>query len=147
MACRLAPEYVFPTPIEDCYTALKWVRNYTPPSISVAKPHGFPQVAENAGSLNIDLKKGFLVGGDSGGGNISAALSLRARDDPFFASRPLTGQYLREPAVAYPGAHLDKHKAEIRSFDAFTDTPLLNRDMAVRYFSTSSPVPLYPGSR
>ena len=50
-------------------------------------------------------------------------------------------------AVAYPGAHLDKHKAEIRSFDAFTDTPLLNRDMAVRYFSTSSPVPLYPGSR
>ncbi|RPD59222.1 alpha/beta-hydrolase [Lentinus tigrinus ALCF2SS1-7] len=113
---RLSPEYPFPTPVEDCYTALKWV-------------------AENAASLNIDLKKGFLVGGDSAGGNMSAAIALKARDDPFFASRPLTGQYLREPAVAFPGAHPEKYKAEILSFDKYTDTPLLNKELTLRYFA------------
>ncbi|TFK82143.1 hypothetical protein K466DRAFT_556975 [Polyporus arcularius HHB13444] len=119
---RLSPEFQFPTPFEDCYTALKWV-------------------AENAAELQIDLKKGFLVGGDSAGGNMSAAIALKARDDPFFAGRQLTGQYLREPAVAAPGGHPEKYKAEIKSFDKYTDTPLLNRELVMRYFEAYAPPP------
>ncbi|RPD59231.1 hypothetical protein L226DRAFT_536239 [Lentinus tigrinus ALCF2SS1-7] len=119
---RLAPEFPFPTPIEDCYTALKWV-------------------VENTAELKIDLKKGFLVGGDSGGANASAALAIRARDDPFFAGRQLTGQYLREPAIAYPGAHPEKYKAEIRSFDEYTDTPLMNKGLVEHFFRAYGATP------
>ena len=59
-------------------------------------------MAENAASLNVSLSKGFLVGGDSAGGNLSAAVALKARDDPFFVGRSLTGQYLREPQLLHP---------------------------------------------
>ncbi len=96
------------------------------------------QVAENAAELKVDLKKGFIVAGDSAGANMAAAISIKARDDPFFAGHPLTGQYLREPAVAYPGAHPEKYKAAIRSFDIYADMPLLSKKAALRFFGTSS---------
>lgn len=90
------------------------------------------------------LKKGFIVGGDSAGGNMSAAIPLKARDDPFFAGRPLTGQYLLKPAVAYPGAHPEKYKSAIRSSDEFSNTPFLNKESALRFSSACLVYPLFP---
>ena len=66
-------------------------------------------MAENAASLNVSLEKGFFVGGDSAGANLTAAIALKARDDPFFAQKPITGQYLREPAVVHPLAWPEKY--------------------------------------
>ena len=57
---RLAPEHPFPAAIEDCAAAFDFV------------------VAETA-RLGIDPAR-LGVGGDSAGGNLSAALSLRARE-------------------------------------------------------------------
>lgn len=57
---RLAPEFKFPTPLEDSYAALKWV-------------------SENASTLNGNVSN-IVVGGDSAGGNLSAVVSLLARD-------------------------------------------------------------------
>jgi len=57
---RLSPEYKFPIPLEDCYTALKWVES-------------------NAGLLEGDNKK-IIIGGDSAGGNLAAAVAILARD-------------------------------------------------------------------
>ena len=57
---RLAPEYPYPVPLEDCYTALKWL-------------------ADNASALNID-KGRIAVAGASAGGGLTAAVSLLARD-------------------------------------------------------------------
>jgi acetyl esterase len=50
---RLAPEHPFPTPLVDCWTATEWAAER------------FERVA---------------VGGDSAGGNLGAAVALRARD-------------------------------------------------------------------
>ncbi|KAI1459952.1 putative lipase/esterase [Annulohypoxylon moriforme] len=75
---RLAPEYPFPTWVNDSWDALQWA-------------------AKNATSLGADPSLGFIVGGGSAGGNISAVLAHIARDEKL--DPPLTGQYLCVPAI------------------------------------------------
>jgi acetyl esterase len=58
---RLSPEHKFPTPLDDCYAVLKWF-------------------IENGESVQVDASK-IAVGGDSAGGNLAAAVALRARDE------------------------------------------------------------------
>jgi len=55
-----APERAFPIPFDDCYTTLEWV-------------------ASNAEKLGINPNQ-IGVGGDSAGGNLAAAVALKARD-------------------------------------------------------------------
>ncbi|MBL8046337.1 MAG: alpha/beta hydrolase [Anaerolineales bacterium] len=57
---RVAPEHPFPTPLEDCYTALKWV-------------------AEQAVELNVDAAR-LAIGGESAGGGLAASLAHLAHD-------------------------------------------------------------------
>ncbi|KAI0757825.1 alpha/beta-hydrolase [Daedaleopsis nitida] len=121
---RLVPEYTFPNAHEDCYAALQWVVTHAP-------------------ELRISLAKGFLVGGDSAGGNIAAATALRARDDPFFATdsgRGLTGQYLREPVLLHPEAVPAAHRAELRSYVENADAPLVDsKAMAQSFVGYNAP--------
>ncbi len=57
---RLAPEFKFPTPLDDYYAVLSWV-------------------AANARSIDADPDR-LIAAGDSAGGNIAAAATLMARD-------------------------------------------------------------------
>lgn len=57
---RLAPEYKFPTGLEDCYEALRWI-------------------TQNADKLRVNAQK-ISVGGDSSGGNFAASLCLMAKN-------------------------------------------------------------------
>lgn len=57
---RLSPETSYPGPLEDCYSALKWM-------------------ADNSNELNIDVNHLGIAGASAGGG-LTAGLSLLARD-------------------------------------------------------------------
>ena len=73
---RLAPEHPFPTGFMDCYAVAKAI--YT-----------------NRFILNVNPKRITLIG-DSAGGNLVAAVSLKARDDGIFKPQR---QILIYPAV------------------------------------------------
>ncbi|KAI0323835.1 hypothetical protein GY45DRAFT_1289798 [Cubamyces sp. BRFM 1775] len=113
---RLAPEHPFPVPINDCYDALRWT-------------------ASNTALLKADLKKGFIVGGESAGGNMSAVLAHIARDDPFFEGRRLTGQFLCEPVVCHHEAYPESLKSKFRSFFEQTGEPTLPRCMLEQFYA------------
>ncbi|KAG6355742.1 hypothetical protein INS49_003707 [Diaporthe citri] len=74
---RLAPENPFPTPLEDCWAALAWIRS-------------------SAAELGIDPKRIALFG-ESAGGGLAAALAMVARDRGF--SPPLSKQILIYPMI------------------------------------------------
>lgn len=105
---RLAPEDPFPYGVEDCYSTLLWVY-------------------ENADDLGIDRDKIALVG-ESAGGNLSAAVSLMARDRK--------GPKIACQVLIYPTTD-DEHKTE--SARNFTDTPMFyseaNKFMWKQYLS------------
>ena len=58
---RLSPEARFPEPLDDCYAALEWM-------------------VDHASELGGDASK-VAVSGTSAGGNLAAAVALKARDE------------------------------------------------------------------
>ncbi len=99
---RLAPKYKFPTPMEDCFSALEWVY-------------------ENADTLGID-KENIAVGGDSAGGTLAAAVCLMNRDRN-------RGIPVRFQLLVYP--FLDMRNNSL-SAQKFTDTPMWNSSLSAK---------------
>ncbi|PSQ10826.1 alpha/beta hydrolase [Halobacteriales archaeon QS_5_70_15] len=86
---RRAPEHPFPTGFEDCYAAVEWA-------------------AEHAADLEGDPGR-VAVGGDSAGGNLTAAVTLAARDRD---GPDIEHQLLVYPAVSHPS---------LRWFDSYDE--------------------------
>lgn len=122
---RLAPEYPFPTGLNDSYAALKWA-------------------ATNENLLSSALSKGFIVGGVSTGANLMTVLAHRARDDPFFSSRKLTGQLIQIPMIIHPDAYPDQYKAELTSIERNADAPFLSKADLLLHINALNPPPLDP---
>ncbi len=84
---RLAPEHPYPAALDDCYAALEWL--YT-----------------HAEELGGDPER-LGIGGGSAGGNLAAALALRARDQN---GPPIRFQYLMIPATDLVSADWDSYR-------------------------------------
>ena len=108
---RLAPQYPFPYPQEDCYAALCWVH-------------------EHAEELGIDPGR-IAVAGDSAGGTLSAVSCLMARDRGA-AVKP------KFQLLVYPW--LDGRN-ESDSYRKYTDTPMWNSTLSKKVGPIIDPAP------
>ncbi|KAI0780345.1 Alpha/Beta hydrolase protein [Trametes elegans] len=122
---RLAPEHPFPTGLNDSYTALKWT-------------------VANASYIRADFAKGFIVGGQSAGGNLAAVLVQRAQHDRAFVQNPLTGQLLQIPVLLHPDATLEQYKDKLTSYVQNGDAPMLAARHMRDYFGKYRGSPFDP---
>ena len=109
---RLAPEYPYPIPLEDAYTAFEWVANHT------TDIHGDPTK--------------ISVGGDSAGGNLATVVAKRALDQggPQIHSQiliyPVTNLNFQTPSYDQfaEGYGLDRELMQWFAFQYTLDIPL-----------------------
>ena len=110
---RLAPENAFPTPVEDCYSALEWL-------------------VDHADRLDLDAAR-VAVGGESAGGNLAAALCLMSRDR---GGPSIVYQWLDVPALdltlSQPSFRdvPDGYLLDRAAIEEFLDCYLADRTMA-----------------
>jgi acetyl esterase/lipase len=93
---RLAPEHPYPAAIDDAWAATQWV-------------------AKHASEIGADASR-LAVAGDSAGGNISAVIAQRSRDN---AGPPIVFQLLWYPATLWDSS--------LPSFRENADAPVLDR--------------------
>lgn len=86
---RLAPEFPFPAAVDDAWATLCWV-------------------SERSEELGIDPQR-IVVAGDSAGGNLSAVLSLMARDR--------SGPAIAHQFLIYPATDFDYDSGNWRSLE------------------------------
>ena len=87
VAYRLAPEHLYPAALDDSYAALEWVHSH-------------------AADIDGDPTR-IAVGGDSAGGNLAAAVSLKARD---LDGPPIVFQLLIYPVLNFAEMETESHK-------------------------------------
>ncbi|MER7755615.1 alpha/beta hydrolase [Kitasatospora sp. NPDC097643] len=100
---RLAPEHPFPAALHDCRAALR-------------------RLVDHAEQLGIDPDR-LAVGGDSAGGNLTAALTLLLRDEG--------GPALCHQLLVYPNTD---HRADTPSLREHDDPLLFNRRSVAWYW-------------
>jgi acetyl esterase len=93
---RLAPEHPYPAAIDDAWAATQWV-------------------AAHGSEIGADASR-LAVAGDSAGGNISAVIAQRSRDN---AGPPILFQLLWYPATLWD--------ASLPSFSENANAPVLDR--------------------
>ncbi|EOD51436.1 putative lipase 2 protein [Neofusicoccum parvum UCRNP2] len=106
IAYRLAPEHPFPIPVHDSWDALKWI-------------------AAHASDLKATPSRGFVIHGESAGGNIAVVLALLARDEAL--SPALTGLSACIPAVLRADVVPERFKAEYVSWTQNAEAPGLDQ--------------------
>lgn len=115
---RRAPEHPFPTPLEDCVAAYRWVH-------------------QHAASLGIDSER-VAVGGTSAGANLAAALCLVARDRGLpmpclqVLESPCLDLTLPHPSITAMGDGFGLTRDDIRRF---VDVYLAGQDPTQPYAS------------
>ncbi|KAJ5772410.1 esterase, partial [Penicillium odoratum] len=104
---RLAPEYPFPIPVDDCWVAFNWIRT------------------KMATKLNLDPTR-LSVGGASAGGHLAAVIAHLCRDEGI----PLGLQVLTVPvcdlhSVFTPDGKFDRENCPYESYREMEFAPAL----------------------
>lgn len=94
---RLAPEYRYPVANDEAYAALRWAH-------------------DTAAEWGIDTRR-IGVGGDSAGGGLAAATTLRSRDE--------NGPGIAQQVLFYPGIERRTDRPSMREFG---DSPFLSAE-------------------
>ncbi|MCH2181015.1 MAG: alpha/beta hydrolase [Mariniblastus sp.] len=106
-----APEHKYPVPFDDCYAATEWV-------------------FENAAALGMDADRIGLIG-DSSGGNLAAAVALKARDT--------NGPKLACQVLVYP---VTQYGWDTPSYQANAEGYLLDRPLMQYFWRHYAPDPV-----
>lgn len=94
---RLAPEYKFPLPLNDCYQAVQWT-------------------LDHAQEYNIDTAR-IAIWGCSAGGNLAAAVALRDAEEH---EKPrICHVNLVVPATSHPELYTEALKSDDSSVNKF----------------------------
>ena len=112
VAYRLAPEHPFPAALEDAYAAVEWVDEN-------------PDAVDGDGTL--------AVGGDSAGANLSAGVTLMARDADAEADPTAEGG----PRIAHQLLYYPSCGAPFQAFESretYTEGYFLERDTLEWFF-------------
>ena len=107
LSYRLAPEYKFPTAPHDIWDSVSWL-------------------AENASSQigNVDMAKGFVIGGVSAGGNLAIVTAHKALKQKLAA--PITGVWACIPAGLSDSTIPEQYKDIWASRVQNVNAPFLN---------------------
>ena len=106
---RLAPEYKFPYAQHDTWDSLKWIASNATGSL-----------------LSSDPTKGFLMGGVSAGGALTAAFSRIFQAEPL--AFPLTGQWLCVASVMDQEIVPEKYKEYHISSEQFATGEFFSKE-------------------
>ena len=112
---RLAPEYRFPTAVDDAWAALRWADEHRAELTGVGRP---------------ESEAPLIVAGDSAGGNLSAIMAMRARAA---AGPPIALQVL-----VYPVTDCD---LESTSYRDPANQLMLSRESMVWFWDHYAPDP------
>ncbi|KAI1865282.1 uncharacterized protein JN550_008330 [Neoarthrinium moseri] len=118
---RLAPEHKFPVGFEDCFDIVRWAASL-----------------DGQQRLNVDLSKGFILGGTSAGANFTAGISHLALREGL--SPRLTGLIFLAGSFCHPDVRPEKYRDQILSIDEINDAPGLTRD-SINLFASKYAAP------
>ncbi|KAF4552435.1 Alpha/beta hydrolase fold-containing protein 13 [Elsinoe fawcettii] len=102
---RLAPEHKFPTQLEDAWDSVSWI-------------------AKNPSAFGANLSAGFILGGVSAGGNLTAVVAQKAKDEGLAA--PLTGLWVCIPVLLTDETVPEKYKHLFFSRKQNAEAPVFN---------------------
>lgn len=116
---RLAPEHKFPVGFTDSFDVVRWIAS-----------------EQGQKKLNVDLARGFILGGTSAGGNFTSGISHLAAQDGL--SPNITGVVFLASNFCHPDARPAKYLDRILSIDEIDDAPGLTRK-SIDYFAGRLP--------
>lgn len=112
---RLAPEHRFPVGFTDSFDVVRWIAS-----------------KQGQLELNVNLAKGFILGGTSAGGNFTSGISHLAVQEGL--SPKITGVVFLASNFCHPDARPAKYLDRILSIDEIDDAPGLTRK-SIDYFA------------
>ncbi|KAI0122065.1 alpha/beta hydrolase fold-domain-containing protein [Daldinia grandis] len=114
---RLAPEFPFPRPVEDCYDGLLWCK-------------------KNAKTLGINPER-MIVAGSSAGANLAPVMAIMARETGITG---IIAQVLHFPTVCHP-KFFPQDKYEYGSYIQNADNPVLSTIRMEAFLRAYNPDP------